>query len=295
MSVNELLQYSAVGFCASLAALALIRDRRSFVHRIFALGMAVLALEAFFNGLVTQAGLPGNAIRWQQWRLMAMAAMSGTWLLFVLSFGRGDFRPVLAKRKWVVLATFLIPLVFVVLLWSYFFQDVSFHRDYGWVFELSLSGYVFHIWFLLSLVPLVMILERTLRASTGLTRWQVKFLLLGIGGIFAARIYTSSQVLIIRNINPDIEMINASALILSNFLILAAVLRAGVLKFDIYFSQRVLQHSLTAILVGAYLTAVGLSTATFREFLSLPVRTLVIFLALLGLLIALLSDRLRSN
>ena len=58
MTLNAMLHYSAACFCAGVAMFALLRDRRSFIHRIFALGMATLALESFFSGLSAQAIIP---------------------------------------------------------------------------------------------------------------------------------------------------------------------------------------------------------------------------------------------
>jgi putative PEP-CTERM system histidine kinase len=54
-----------------------------------------------------------------------------------------------------------------------------------------------------------------------------------------------------------------------------------------------LYNSLTAIVVGVYFSALGLSVKTLTQYLSFPLRALFVFLALLGLLLALLSDRVR--
>ena len=62
MPLNAILQYSAAGFCIGLAFFALQRDHRSFVHRIFAVGMTALALESFFSGLSTQTLSPATAM-----------------------------------------------------------------------------------------------------------------------------------------------------------------------------------------------------------------------------------------
>ena len=291
--LNLLLQYSAACFCAGAAIFALTRDPRSFVHRVFALGMATLALESFFTGLSAQAIFPKEAIRWQQWRFTAAALVPGIWLIFSLSFGRGDYRVLLAKWKWVVLAVFLLHLVFVTLLRADFFRGVPIDLRAGWEFGLGGSGYGFYVCFLLSLVLILMVLERILRATKGRKRWQFKFLVLGIVAFFAARIYTGSHALLYQTVNLELEAINAAALLVANFLILISILRAGVLQVDIYLSHGMLYNSLTAIVVGVYFSALGLSVKTLTQYLSFPLRALFVFLALLGLLMALLSDRLR--
>ena len=113
MPYNAILHYSAACLCLGLAFFALLRDRRSFVHRILAVGMAALALESFFTGLSAQAIIPAEATGWQQWRSLATAFLPGIWLLFSLSLAREDYRPLLAKWKWAILTAFLFHLIFV--------------------------------------------------------------------------------------------------------------------------------------------------------------------------------------
>ena len=145
MPLNAILQYSAAGFCIGLAFFALQRDHRSFVHRIFAVGMTALALESFFSGLSTQTLSPATAMVWQHWRSLATAFLPGIWLLFSLSLAREEFRPLLAKWKWVIGSVFLLPLIFVGLLREYFFLDAPIHLPHGWELGLGWSGYAFHV------------------------------------------------------------------------------------------------------------------------------------------------------
>ena len=293
ITFNTILHYAAACVCTGAAVFALIRDRRSLVHRIFALGMVILALESFFNGLCIQAIFTEPAICWQHWRFMAAATFPGVWLLFSLSFGRENFGPVLFKWKWGILTCFLLLLTFVSLLWTDFFRGDPIHIPNGWGFGLGWSGYGFHICFLLSLVFILMILEKTLRASKGRKRWQVKFLVLGIGGYFAARIYTGSHALIFQTVDLEFDVINAAVLLAANLLIVIAMLRNGVLQVDIYMSQKMLYNSITVMVVGVYFLALGISSKIIIPFLSFPLLALFVFLSLLGLLMVLLSDRLR--
>jgi len=201
MTFNTLLHFIAAGCCSGVAVFALTRDFRSFVHRAFALGMIILAIESVFNGLGDHTLVPEQAMRWQQWRLIATATLPGAWLLFTLSFGKADPRPLLYKWKWVVLAVFLPLLIFAGLFQGDFFRGDSLYHPSGWEFTLGLSGYGFYVCFLLSLVLIMIILEKTLQAVRGRKRWQVKFLVLGIGGYFAFRIYTSSNALIFQTLS----------------------------------------------------------------------------------------------
>ena len=139
----------------------------------------------------------------------------------------------------------------------------------------------------------MIILEKTLQASRGRKRWQVKFLVLGIGGYIAFRIYTSSHALIFQTLNLESNVINAAALLVANLLMLISILRAGVLKMDIYPSHRLLYNSFTVMVVGVYFVALGVSAKISSRFLPYSLLSLMVFLGLLGLFMMLLSDRMR--
>ena len=292
-NLNAILHYAAACVCAGVAFFALFRDHRSFVHRTFALGMVILAIESGFNGLCEQALVQEQAMRWQQWRLIATVTLPGTWLLFTLSFGKANPRALLYKWKWVVPTVSLPLLIFAGLFHKDFFRGDPLYHSAGWEFTLGWPGYGFYFCFLLSLVLIMIILEKTLRASVGRKRWQVKFLVLGIGGYFAFRIYTSSHALIFQTLNLESNVVNAAALSISNLLMLISILRAGVLKMDIYPSHKLLYNSFTVMVVGVYFLALGLSAKISSRFLPYSLLSFMVFLGLLGLLIMLLSDRMR--
>jgi putative PEP-CTERM system histidine kinase len=293
MTFQTLLHFIAAGCCLGVAVFALTRDYRSFVHRTFFLGMIVLAAESVFNGLCDNTVVSEQAVYWQHWRLMATSAMPGIWLLFALSFGKKDPRPFLNKWKWVVPAVFLPLLIFAGLFQKEFFQGELIYYPNGWSFNLGWPGYGFYVCFLLSLVLVMVILEKTLQASKGRKRWQVKFLVLGIGGYFAFRIYTSSHALIFHNLYMESNVVNAAALLAADVLMLISILRSGVLKVDIYPSHKFLYNSFTVMVVGIYFLALGLSAKISSRYFSFSLVSVMVFLGLFGLCVMLLSDRLR--
>lgn len=257
--------------------------------------MVVLALESLFTGFSIQAVTPDKVILWQRWRWGAAALLPGSWLLFSLSFPRADFRSTLAKWKWVVLATFLVHLSLVTIFASNFLREVPlFHSSHGWLLNLGWSGYVFHVCFLVSAVVVMMLLEKTLRASRGRQRWQVKFLSLGIGAFFAARVYTASQVLLFHRLNLELEVINATALLVADLLILISIFRAYILQMDIYLSRTTLYYSFTLLMVGVYLLTVAvLAKAAGHVHGGIFLPSFFVFSALVALSVVLFSDRLR--
>src|SRR4030043_2323061 len=122
MSLYSILSYIAFLFCLGLAMLALARDRKGLVQWIFAAGMIVLGLEAMLVGIGFKASLPAEAKYWQRIRLITIAFLPGAWLLFSLTYARVNYKEIISKWRWVVLAAFIIPLTLVTFFWKSFFM-----------------------------------------------------------------------------------------------------------------------------------------------------------------------------
>jgi putative PEP-CTERM system histidine kinase len=299
MTLNALLHFVAALLCGGLAALGLRRDYRSFAHRVFALGMIALAAEALLTGLSIQTIHAERAMLLQKGRCLSTAMLPGLWVLFALSFPQGSHRPSLGTWKWVLLGVFAVPLLCVTFLDARLFRTVSLSPDTGgWLLQIGWAGYVLTCVYLVGMVILLMLLERALRAARGHQRWEVKFLVLGIGPLFATRIFTTSHALLVHGIHLELEIVNAVSLVVGGSLILVALHRAPYLHTRIYLSQTLLHRSLTLLAVGVYLLVVAffakvLDNLTGRS--PLPLQSLFVFLAFLGLAVTLLSDRVRLS
>jgi len=296
---NVFLPFAGALLCSGLAGAVLFRGMRSFVHWTFVVGMMALALEGALTGLSLQAAVPEEVMYWQRLRIIGSAILPGTWLLFSLSFARANYTEFVARWKWTILATFTCPLALATLFSDSLFIGISVMDEFsGWSLRLGWSGYVFSIVFLLGAVLILMNLERTLRGSAGSKRRQVKLMVLGLGGLFAVRIYMHSQVLLFSTINSMLQTIDAGALIGAIMLISVSLVYARPLQVDIYLSQTFLYNSLVLLVVGVYLLAVG-GLAKSVSFLggsqAVPLTAFLVFIALLGLMAVLLSDRLRQR
>lgn len=299
MTFNTIVSYIAVLLCGSLAVVVLLKERRVFSHQVFALGMVAFAAEALFDALSLGSYWSTQIAYWQRLRLISTAVVPAAWLLFSLSLGRASYKEIVSKWRWHLFVMTLIPFVLTTAFTHSTFKIVShFDTPSHWSFPLSWSGYISHLFFLLSSALIIMNLERTLRNSSGSIRWQIKFMVLGLGGIFALRIYTTSQVLLFNNIQMPLEMINSGALILGGLLIIWSLSRLRLLKVDIYLSHSVIYNSITIVLIGIYLVLVGI-LAKVAVYFDIPqiflVEALFIFLSLLGLTIILFSGRLRER
>src|SRR5512139_626586 len=86
------------------------RDRHSLAHWGLAAGLWALAAESVCSAFsVSAMGLP-DRVFWQQWRFVAMAFGPGAWLLFSLTYARGNFRPSLARWRAPLVLAFIVPL-----------------------------------------------------------------------------------------------------------------------------------------------------------------------------------------
>src|SRR5437870_13816288 len=98
MPFPAVLSFVAAYLSAILMAGVLLRDWRSFAHRIFAAGMLLFATEELFRGFSHGAVLPEDVLYWQK-RVMAVSALvPAIWLAFSLAYSRADAQERL--RRW---------------------------------------------------------------------------------------------------------------------------------------------------------------------------------------------------
>jgi putative PEP-CTERM system histidine kinase len=283
------------------ALLAAFRGRRSIPKWSFVAGMILLALESICSGLAAHTDQGGEAIQyWQQWRLVAMSFLPGTWLLFSFTFARGNAGEFLFKWRFMLVAAFVLP---VAIAW-FFYHDLieieysSIEPDIR-LLHLTMAGLVLSALFLIAAVLVLMNLERTFRASVGTMRWRIKFMILGLGVLFAVRVYTSSQALLWpgRGIDESLLMLDSIGLVLGCAMVLRSLLRRPV-EVAVYPPFALLQNSLIVLLAGIYLMVVGVF-AKFVEWMGVDAyfqaKTFIILVVLVALALVGLSDRVRLH
>jgi putative PEP-CTERM system histidine kinase len=299
MNLNSTLAFVAAGFAGVLALGALVRKRRSLAGWSFAAGMAILALEALFDGLSFREGSPEGVASFQGAVFVTKAFAPAVWLFFSLTYSRGNYREFLVRWRVILVAALVLPV----------FLAVVFHTELLQVFSSPESGHGF--WFRLAgrpskalnglfLVATVLILtnfERTFASAVGTARWRIKFFVLGVGVIFGARFYTGTEMLIFSGYSLSLKTIETAALLLGCVLIAAAYFRSGFSEIDVYPSRTVLQTSVTVLLAGAYLFVVGVLAqiaARFGGAGSFPIEAFLVLLGLVVLAVLLLSNRVRQ-
>jgi len=299
MQISALLSFAAAYFSLTLAVAVLFRDRQSNIHRMFAAGMFLLATEELFRGLSQGAILPADVLYWQKRVFAASILVPGVWLTFSACYARVNPQSFQTRWKWALAAVCLAPVPFGLIFGNSLFAGSPAWDNVGrWVLPLGWFGRSLQFYFLAISILIVFNVERTIRSSIGRTRWQLKFMALGIGGLFALRIYLASQSILFSRVDTGLGTTSAGALLAANLLFAFSFSRGRMLDVDVYFSRATLQNSLTIVLAGVYLLSVGVLaqlTRYYEPIQSLALEAFIVFISLMGLAVLLLSNRLRRQ
>ena len=299
MSLNTVLALAAGMFSAALAVAAACRKQRTVATWCFSAGMLTFALESLFGAIANNTRFPQTLAFWETLSLVAKSFLPGFWLVFSLTYSRANYRDFLIRSRWLMVGAFLIPLLSLVALYNPFFYVVAYQPPVsGWELRLNESSKILNFLVLVSVVLTLTNIERTFRAAVGTMRWRIKFLVLGLGVIFAARIYTRSQALLFSHYTPSELSVETTALLIGCALIAIAYTRSGFGEIDVYPSRAVLQTSVTVLLTGAYLFVVGVLAQIVVRFggtASFPIAAFFVLLGIAVLAVLLLSDRARQS
>jgi putative PEP-CTERM system histidine kinase len=294
----SLLAFASALFSSALAFTIFRNEKRSGVHLSFCLGMVLLALESVAVGLSWDAASIEGSRFWQSLRLAIVSFLPGTWIYFSLCYGRGNHREFLHRWKTVLAVFFIIPPLLALLLFPSLIVLVKNPKNDQIVMSLGFSGFFLTLFFLLAAVFVLMNLERTYRAAVGTMRWRIKFMILGLGILFAVRTYTASQLLLwpIIDEQAKLQLVNAGALFVGCLLILRSLFREGHFDSDVYPSHAVLQSSLTIVLAGIYLLVIGILWKVVSRFgggAQFELKAFVVLVSIVLFTVIALSERAR--
>ena len=297
MNHHLILAFCAAGAGVATALIALFRERRCLATRLFAAGIALLALESFFSGLSEGALLLADKARWENWAVVTRAFLAGTWLLFSLTYARGNYREFLAKWRWVLGAAFALPVAAVILAGGRMAAAPSLDAAGHLLFRLNLAGQAVFLVYLVAAVLVLMQLERTFWASVGTMRWRIKFMVLGLAVLFSLEVYATSQVLLFHGLESSQIVVASGALLLGCLLILRSLFRRSS-EVAVYPSHADLHKSLAMLVAGIYLMIVGVFARVeelLEESHEFEKKAFFIGVALVALVVLLLSDRVRLH
>ena len=292
-----MLTLAAAAFSAALTVAAACQKRRSVATWCFSAGMLTFALESVFSAMERKPLLPENAAFWGTLAVVARSFLPGIWLWFSLTYSRGDSREFPAKSRFLVMAAFILPLG-VSLVFREQLASISTNGESGRLISSHAADKALNAMLLMAAVLVLMNLERTFRSAVGTMRWRIKFIVLGLGIVFGARIYTLSQALLFSKDMLRLTDLDTAALLIGCTLIAIAFVRSGFSEIDVYPSHAVLRTSLTVLLAGAYLFIVGVLAQVVAWTGGSTTFQLQAFVVLLGfalLAVLLLSNRVQQN
>ncbi len=300
MSTGVTLAYASAACAIAITLIAMFRGWRSIAVWFFAAGMGLLAVESVLLGLANDAFVMRDARLWQLWRLVAMSLLPGVWLLFSLSYARGNYREFFRQWRWAVGAAFVLPVALIGVFpgRGSIIHSLEMNEEVlEWPFQLDAGGIALYGLFLVWSVAVLMNLERTIRAAVGTMRWRIKFMILALGLLFAVRAYTASQALATRQINPSLAWVDCGALLLACLLMLRSLFR-DVSEVAVLPSKAVLGNSVTVLVAGIYLVSLGVYTKLAMWIggaRSFQTKAFLLLAGLVGVTIVALSDRVRMH
>ena len=286
-------------FSAALAVAAPCRARHSLATWCFSAGMLTFALESLFGAIWHDAAVHEKALFFGILTLLAKSFLPAFWLCFSLTYSRGNPRELPTRSRVLILVAFLVPvgafLVFLNQLVPIFPTTVT--GGNRWI-SADAAAKTLNGILLVAAMLILMNLERTFRAAVGTMQWRIKFIVLGLGIVFGARIYTLSQALLFSGGAPPLSDVDTVALLIGCALIVVAIVRSGFAEIDVYPSRAVLGTSLTILLVGCYLFIVGVLAqvvARTGESATFQFHAFVVLLGFALLAVLLLSNRVRQT
>ncbi len=160
-------------------------------------------------------------------------------------------------------------------------------------------GRVAYVFIVLSLTLGLAQLEYILRVSRDPIRYQIKYVLIGLGGLAGYEIYQASQLIMLPLWNLNFVLVGGMASLISLGLLSFGFgrLRLRHVRAKIYISPQVLYGSVTFLVIGIYLLVVGVIGEVIRhtgEPLSVGLSVVVVFAAILGLVVVLFSRAARA-
>ena len=299
MGVNTILALIASIFSFALALAAACRRKRSVASWFFSVGMLTFALENLFGAIWRETANPEGAAFWGMLTLVTKSFVPGVWVCFSFTYSRGSARALPARAWFLVVAALLVPVGMSLVLRDQLVPLSPYTESGGdWWVRSHTAAEALNCFQLVAAVVILMNLEKTFRSAVGTMQWRIKFIVVGLGIVFGANIYTMSQALLFSADVLVLSDVDTVALLIGCVLFVIAFVRSSFGEIDVYPSHAVLRTSLTFVLAGAYLFVVGVLAqvvARTGKPGGFQLQALVVLLAFALLAMLLLSNRIRQK
>ena len=286
---------------ALLLALTLIwkkKSREGYVLRAFTSVLVAIAWINLASGLAISN--EEQALFWRQVSLIGELALPIAIYHVCLSLTEQLSDSVDLSRLWRLRAMILIACGLGILVVGFpHLIMISVPGSTEIVFQRP-EGRLIWAFILITLVVGLSELERILRASRDPLRYQLKFIVIGLGGLAGFEIVQSSQLLLFSLWPKDYAWVRGVVTLICVGLIAFGFGRWRIqdLGQRIYLSHQVLYTSLTFLLVGFYLIGVGVLAEVIQQTnwaLSEALGMLLLFVGCVALVIVLFSRQVRAE
>ncbi|MEE8240854.1 MAG: XrtA/PEP-CTERM system histidine kinase PrsK, partial [Nitrospirales bacterium] len=243
---------------------------------------------------------PSHALGWRRLALLGELGQPVALLYAGLTLMRSENLGLVQAARWRARAVALLAVGWGICAWS---NQVYAFMDSGQALArlgLGSLGRVAYAFILVSLVLALTQLEQILRAARDPLRWQLKFVLIGLGALGGYSIYQASRLLLVPVWQIEYVLSGGLAALISVSLIGYGLGRSRLQEFKakVYVSPQVLYGSITFLVVGLYLLTVGVIAEMMRytgQPLTVVLSSALVFAAVVLLTIVLFSRSVRAE
>lgn len=216
---------------------------------------------------------------------------SVSWILLLiqlLSIAYSDrfTAQVITKVKYGIFITLVI--LILPELSKYFLVDALFLQGVEYLIALSLF---------ITIIGIVLI-EQVYRNTRAEQKWSIKYLCLGLLGMFVYDFYMYADALLYQRIDPVIWQARGFVYALTVPLLGISVARDPLWSPEIFISRRVVFHTTTLLASGIYLMVMGIAGYYVRDFggnWGLVAQAIFLFITILALALFISSRRIRAR
>jgi len=296
----EILSSFVSALCVAIGLFAVFLRRKAILSWLFFVGMTLLAAERFTEQCALRQSETIAAMHGIESAMWFHTIAIGPWLAFCIMYGRGNAGEFIRRRLWFLIAAVLIPIALMAPSIQPFqhFQPLLSIADEGAGDQIQFLGsgktwIVSMITF--TLLPIVY-LERTFRASFGINRWRIKYMILGLTVIFSVKVYSLVEMFLYSFYQPSVYPLSTFGIFFGCGFITICYFRSGFNRIELYPSTSVINGSLTLMIAGIYFLIVGVLAQAFRMIVGMidfPAQTIVVLIGFVGITVILVSDRFR--
>lgn len=291
--INAVLSIAAASVLLVLAGFFLFRERsRSGLFLSAALVLTALLELLDLQSLASSA----DPFFWKRYAVIAEALLPPLWMLASLTFARQSGPWKLSHLSQAALGVaFLMVLLPILLPLESFLYAPDFPLE-SLVF-LQKGGYFYYLWIMTCLVFALVQFEKTFANASPSAQYKIKYDIIGFGTILAVLVFYYSQALLYRTINMNYLPVRSIIyLAAAGIAFYSLIRRRGKVRIEV--SRQAAFKSVVLVAVGVYLLLIGFLGEGLQHFgFSFPRTVMVSFAFLLGigLLVLLLSDRIRRE